>query len=107
MNMKRGAMGLCIVSGLALSACGGSSNTGAGGAGGTSARSSSSASSSASGNASSSSGSGGGTGGGGPQSPALSTSDNLSAKRYVAASDRAYVFGAADGTFPPMGWHIH
>ena len=36
----------------------------------------------------------------------LSTSENLAAKRYVAAGDRAYVVGTADGAFPPMGWHI-
>jgi len=30
----------------------------------------------------------------------------LSEKRYVAAGDRAYVIGAEDGRFPPMGWHI-
>ena len=28
------------------------------------------------------------------------------AKRYVAAGDRAYVIGAQDGGFAPMGWHI-
>lgn len=38
--------------------------------------------------------------------PTRSTSENLAAKRYVAAGDRAYVIGAEDGTFPPMGWHI-
>jgi len=37
---------------------------------------------------------------------ASSTTD-LAAKRYVAAGDRAYVIGAADGSFAPMGWHIH
>jgi hypothetical protein len=30
----------------------------------------------------------------------------LDEKRYVAAGDRAYVIGAEDGSFPPMGWHI-
>jgi hypothetical protein len=38
--------------------------------------------------------------------PSLSTSDALGQKRYVAAGDRAYVIGAEDGRFPPMGWHI-
>jgi hypothetical protein len=41
-----------------------------------------------------------------PGGPTLSTSDMLSEKRYVAAGDRAYVIGAEDGRFPPMGWHI-
>ena len=36
-----------------------------------------------------------------------STTTDLAAKRYVAAGDRAYVIGAADGSFAPMGWHIH
>jgi glycogen debranching enzyme len=35
-----------------------------------------------------------------------STTTDLAAKRYVAAGDRAYVIGAADGSFAPMGWHI-
>lgn len=35
-----------------------------------------------------------------------STTTNLEAKRYVTAGDRAYVIGAADGSFSPMGWHI-
>ena len=38
--------------------------------------------------------------------PTRATSTQLSEKRYVAAGDRAYVIGAEDGTFPPMGWHI-
>ena len=38
--------------------------------------------------------------------PTLSTDGELAAKRYVAAGDRAYVIGTADGLFPPMGWHI-
>ena len=38
--------------------------------------------------------------------PTRSTTTNLAQKRYVAAGDRAYVIGAEDGTFPPMGWHI-
>jgi glycogen debranching enzyme len=41
-----------------------------------------------------------------PGGPTLSASDMLSQKRYVAAGDRAYVIGAQDGRFPPMGWHI-
>jgi glycogen debranching enzyme len=41
-----------------------------------------------------------------PGGPTLSTSDKLGQKRYVAAGDRAYVIGAEDGRFPPMGWHI-
>jgi hypothetical protein len=41
-----------------------------------------------------------------PGGPTLSTSDMLGQKRYVAAGDRAYVIGAEDGRFPPMGWHI-
>ena len=35
-----------------------------------------------------------------------STTTDLQAKRYVAAGDRSYVIGAADGSFAPMGWHI-
>jgi glycogen debranching enzyme len=35
-----------------------------------------------------------------------STTTDLEAKRYVASGDRAYVIGAADGGFDPMGWHI-
>jgi glycogen debranching enzyme len=35
-----------------------------------------------------------------------STTTDLAAKRYVASGDRAYVIGAADGSFAPMGWHI-
>jgi glycogen debranching enzyme len=38
--------------------------------------------------------------------PARSTKSNLFQKRYVAAGDRAYVIGAENGSFPPMGWHI-
>ena len=38
--------------------------------------------------------------------PTASTTAELFAKRYVAAGDRAYVIGTADGMFPPMGWHI-
>jgi hypothetical protein len=41
-----------------------------------------------------------------PGGPTLSTTDMLGQKRYVAAGDRAYVIGAEDGRFPPMGWHI-
>ncbi|MBV8377618.1 MAG: hypothetical protein JO279_11515, partial [Verrucomicrobia bacterium] len=39
-------------------------------------------------------------------SPTRSTSENLSIKRYVTASDRAYEVGALDGTFPKIGWHV-
>jgi glycogen debranching enzyme len=38
--------------------------------------------------------------------PVRSTTARLAEKRYVAAGDRAYVIGAEDGAFPPMGWHI-
>lgn len=38
--------------------------------------------------------------------PERSTTDALAKKRYVAAGDRAYVIGAQDGSFAPMGWHI-
>ncbi|CAN5772441.1 hypothetical protein BH20ACT23_BH20ACT23_27100 [soil metagenome] len=38
--------------------------------------------------------------------PERSTEQDLAEKRWVAAGDRAYVIGAQDGTFPPMGWHI-
>ncbi|MBX6342295.1 MAG: glycogen debranching protein, partial [Thermomicrobiaceae bacterium] len=41
-----------------------------------------------------------------PGGPTRPTSERLAQKRYVAAGDRAYVFGAEDGSFPPMGWHI-
>jgi glycogen debranching enzyme len=41
-----------------------------------------------------------------PGGPTLSTTDMLGERRYVAAGDRAYVIGAEDGRFPPMGWHI-
>jgi hypothetical protein len=39
-------------------------------------------------------------------SPERSTREDLADRRWVAAGDRAYVIGAQDGTFPPMGWHI-
>ncbi len=38
--------------------------------------------------------------------PTISATTNLSLRRYVAAGTRAYVVGAEDGTFPPIGWHI-
>jgi hypothetical protein len=41
-----------------------------------------------------------------PGGPTLSTTSMLGQKRYVAAGDRAYLIGAEDGRFPPMGWHI-
>ena len=36
----------------------------------------------------------------------LTVTDRLSERRYIAAGDRAYVIGVADGSFPAMGWHI-
>ena len=47
--------------------------------------------------------------GGDPQgsaSPVISATTNLPLRRYVAAGTGAYVIGAEDGTFPPIGWHI-
>lgn len=41
-----------------------------------------------------------------PAGPVRTSTENLAAKRYVAAGDRAYVIGAADSGFPAMGWHI-
>ncbi|MDQ3620535.1 MAG: glycogen debranching protein [Actinomycetota bacterium] len=41
-----------------------------------------------------------------PGGPTRSTADSLHDKRYVAAGRRAYVIGAENGRFPPMGWHI-
>src|SRR4051795_7647226 len=38
--------------------------------------------------------------------PELSTTDQLKARRYVAAGDRAYVMGFEDGRFYAQGWHI-
>jgi hypothetical protein len=38
--------------------------------------------------------------------PTLSATTQLSGRRFVAAGTRAYVVGAEDGTFPPIGWHI-
>jgi hypothetical protein len=38
--------------------------------------------------------------------PTRSTTENLAAKRYVAAGDRAYIVGTQDGGFPGMGFHI-
>ena len=38
--------------------------------------------------------------------PVMSATTNLSERRFVAAGTRAYVVGAEDGTFPPIGWHI-
>lgn len=35
-----------------------------------------------------------------------STTENLAAKRYVVAGDRAYIVGTQDGNFPGMGFHI-
>jgi hypothetical protein len=39
-------------------------------------------------------------------SPTISATSQLSERRYVAAGTQAYVVGAEDGTFPPMGFHI-
>ncbi len=38
--------------------------------------------------------------------PELSTSDQLKARRYVSAGDRAYVMGFQDGRFYAQGWHV-
>ena|SRR5215207_925600 len=38
--------------------------------------------------------------------PELSISDRLKDRRYVAASERAYVVGFEDGNFYGQGWHI-
>ena len=52
---------------------------------------------------------GGAEPGGVPQgsaTPVISATTVLSLRRYVAAGTGAYVIGAEDGTFPPIGWHI-
>jgi hypothetical protein len=41
-----------------------------------------------------------------PGFPTRSTTEQLAAKRYVAAGDRAYIVGTEDGSFPGMGFHI-
>lgn len=41
-----------------------------------------------------------------PQRFTRSTETSLSEKRYVAAGDRAYVLGTAEGGFPPIGTQI-
>ena len=38
-------------------------------------------------------------------SPVISATTKLSLRRYVAAGTGAYVVGAENGTFPPIGWH--
>ena len=38
--------------------------------------------------------------------PELSTTDQLKARRYVSAGDRAYVMGFQDGRFYAQGWHV-
>ena len=38
--------------------------------------------------------------------PTISADTILGERRYVAAGTRAYVVGAEDGSFPPIGWHI-
>src|SRR4051794_41493288 len=47
-----------------------------------------------------------GTGAAQAAPPELSTTDQLKARRYVAAGDRAYVTGFQDGRFSAQGWHI-
>jgi hypothetical protein len=47
-----------------------------------------------------------GAGPGAGAAPSLTTTTQLSGRRFVAAGTRAYVVGAEDGTFPPIGWHI-
>src|SRR5207248_9532498 len=42
----------------------------------------------------------------GSASPVISATTKLSLRRYVAAGTGAYVVGAENGTFPPIGWHI-
>jgi glycogen debranching enzyme len=46
------------------------------------------------------------TGAAAEEGPTRSATERLADKRYVAAGDRAYIIGAADGGFPAMGWHI-
>jgi len=41
----------------------------------------------------------------GPASPVISATTKLALRRYVAAGTGAYVVGAENGTFPPIGWH--
>ncbi len=41
----------------------------------------------------------------GSASPVISATTKLSLRRYVAAGTGAYVVGAENGTFPPIGWH--
>jgi hypothetical protein len=38
--------------------------------------------------------------------PTMTATTKLALRRFVAAGTRAYVVGAEDGTFPPIGWHI-
>ena len=42
----------------------------------------------------------------GSASPVISATTRLSLRRYVAAGTGAYVVGAENGAFPPIGWHI-
>lgn len=42
----------------------------------------------------------------GSASPVISATTSLPKRRFVAAGTRAYVVGAENGTFPPIGWHI-
>jgi hypothetical protein len=41
----------------------------------------------------------------GSAGPVISASSKLALRRFVAVGTRAYVVGAEDGTFPPIGWH--
>jgi len=43
----------------------------------------------------------------GQASPVISATTKLDLRRYVAAGTGAYVVGAENGTFPPIGWHNH
>lgn len=98
----RAVVGSFVISALMLCACDGSpDNANTGGAGGAGV-----------GTGTFTTGQGNGSGSNSGSSSASSSSGGsvkltgLSAKRYVAAGDRAYVIGAEDGAFPPMGWHI-
>jgi glycogen debranching enzyme len=112
----RGVLGLWFASALVVGACGSDSSVlpiGMGGAGGKGGAGGAGpggggAGGRAGAGAMGAMGAGGGAGSGGaePTALALSTSDNLGTKRYVAAGDRAYVVGVADGSFSPSGWHI-
>jgi glycogen debranching enzyme len=112
--MMRGVVGSFVISSLLLCACDGSTGNGnTGGAGGAGAGTGTLTTTAGQGSGFSvGSGIGSGSGSGSGSSSASSGGGGsagltgLSAKRYVAAGDRAYVIGAEDGAFPPMGWHI-